>query len=439
MMHLGDDYTAPGSPSKRKLLRQQNSNEASTKDAAGVIRCRPIPALVTLYIISLHIYIMHLCDSLHSVKSLSNDSNHNMNLHAAQQLETTTMLGDPPRISSSAISNIQNNTRGATILVVYAGPSTPRSNPKTELYIKNMEYFLNYGIDCTTQDTVIVVGHDYYMSYFPTIQTLHRNCQQISRGRTNVILVPRLRQECYDMEAAYLTFITGGVPGLVHNVIDKYDYFFFVNCGVTGPPSTKTNNRPWTSHFTTLLDDQVKMTGLNLNCRQVDYVHIQSMMYAVDKIGLQLIIKSNAIFDCMSHPHNNTLDYIVNNYEKKMGATILNAGFALRPYIGRKDMIVTKANVKDCVPCDFFTLDENKNTLGKDTNVNVSQLVPSCEVRNQFKDIWMEGRLRALPVGGVGYIPRLDDVIFFKSSRWLPPNLVAKINYTGNITWHWPG
>ena len=122
-----------------------------------------------------------------------------------------------------------------------------------------------------------------------------------------------------------------------------------------------------------------------------------------------------------------------------MGAAILNAGYALRPYIGRKDMIVTKANIKDCVPCDFFTLDENKNTLGKDTNVNVSQLVLSCEVRNQFKDIWMEGRLRALPVGGVGYIPRLDDVIFFKSSRWLPPNLVAKINYTGNITWHWPG
>ena len=458
MMHLGDDYTTtPGSPSKRKLLRQQNNN--NNEASANKIRCRPIPALVILYIISLHVYIMHLYESLDSVKSLSNDIN--TNFHAARQSLSsrpmTAMLDHPPRSSSSssAVHRRNNDTGVATVLVVYAGPSTPRSNPKTELYIKNMEYFLHHGIDCTTQDTVIVVGDEYYLTYFPYIQTLHRNCQDESGGSTNVILVPR-RQECYDMEAAYLAFITGGVPGLVADVITKYDYFFFVNCGVTGPPSTNTyanantntnNNRPnnkpaWTSYFTTLLDERVKMTGLNLNCRQVDYVHIQSMMYAVDKVGLDLIIKSGAIFDCMQRPHNNTLDYIVNNYEKKMGAAILNAGYGLRPYIGGKDMIVTKANVKDCVPCDFYSLDENKNTLGGEENnvvVNVSQLVPTCDVRNQFKDIWMEGRLRALPVGGVGYIPRLDDVIFFKTSRWLPPNLVAKINYSGNITWHWPG
>jgi len=435
MMHLGDEYTTtPGSPSKRKLLRQQNNNNEAS---ANKIRCRPIPALVILYIISLHVYIMRLCESLDSVKSLSNDSN--TNFHAARQRLSsrpmTAMLDH--RSSSSAVHRRNNDTGVATVLVVYAGPSTPRSNPKTELYIKNMEYFLQYGIDCTSQDTVIVVGDEYYLTYFPTIQTLHRNCQVISHGVTNVILVPR-RQECYDMEAAYLTFISGGVPGLVANVVTKYDYFFFVNCGVTGPPES-TNTKPWTSHFTTLLDEHVKMTGLNLNCRQVDYVHIQSMMYAVDKVGLDLIIKSGAIFDCMQRPHNNTLDYIVNNYEKRMGAAILNAGYALRPYIGGKDMVVTKANVKDCVPCDFYSLDENKNTLGNTDNVNFTQLIPACEVRNQYKDIWMEGRLRALPVGGVGYIPRLVDVIFFKTSRWLPPNLVAKINYTGNITWHWPG
>ena len=437
MMHLGDDYTTtPGSPSKRKLLRQQNNN--NDEASANKIRCRPIPALVILYIISLHVYIMHLCESLDSVKSLSNDSN--TNFHAARQRHSSrpmTAMLDHPGCSGSAVHRRNNDTGVATVLVVYAGPSTPRSNPKTELYIKNMEYFLQYGIDCTSQDTVIVVGDEYYLTYFPTIQKLHRTCQVISHGVTNVILVPR-RQECYDMEAAYLTFISGGVPGLVANVVTKYDYFFFVNCGVTGPPES-TNTKPWTSHFTTLLDERVKMTGLNLNCRQVDYVHIQSMMYAVDKVGLDLIIQSGAIFDCMQRPHTNTLDYIVNNYEKRMGAAILNAGYGLRPYIGGKDMVVTKANVKDCVPCNFITLDENKNTLGNTDNVNFTQLIPACEVRNQYKDIWMEGRLRALPVGGVGYIPRLVDVIFFKTSRWLPPNLVAKINYTGNITWHWPG
>jgi hypothetical protein len=233
------------------------------------------------------------------------------------------------------------------------------------------------------------------------------------------------------MEAAYLT-VSGGVPGL--RDVKSYDYFFFVNCSMTGPALTSTTRPgPWTSQFKRLIDNCVKMTGLNLNCRQVYLVHIQSMVYAVDKLGLEIIMKSGAIFNCMQPPHSNNAVYIIETYEKKLGAAILNAGYALQQLIGGNDMIVTQANVRECVPCEFFNLDENKKTLG--ANFNVTEFSPGCFVRNQFKDIWMESRLRSLLIGGVGYVPRLDDVMFFKTSRWLPPYLVAKINYTGNITW----
>jgi len=149
----------------------------------------------------------------------------------------------------------------STILVVYAGPSTPKTNQKTELYIKNMEFFLRNGIDCRTQDTVIVAGRGYYFKYFPLVQQLNRQCQTFG---SKVILVPR-REECYDMEAAYLT-VSGGVPGL--RDVKSYDYFFFVNCSMTGPALTSTTRPgPWTSQFKRLIDNRVKMTELNLNCR----------------------------------------------------------------------------------------------------------------------------------------------------------------------------
>ncbi|KAL3777325.1 hypothetical protein ACHAW5_005961 [Stephanodiscus triporus] len=274
-------------------------------------------------------------------------------------------------------------------LVVYAGPSTPESHPFTKLYIKNFEFFLRNGVECDSHDTVIVVAREYYAAYLPWIRRLDRQCKQAgSRGRTNdgrVILVSR-RRDCYDMEAAHLT-LYGGVSGL--RDIASYDYFVFVNCGVTGPaPPSANRPAPWTSHFTGLLDDRVKMTGLSMNCKLVDAIHIQSMAYAVDKIGLALIMESGAIFDCLEKPHMNAQFYIIKNYEQKMGRTILDAGYALRPMIGGADMIITKSNLRDCVPCEFYNLKENH----VDAVVDVRGLTPGCDVRNRYRDIWMESR-----------------------------------------------
>jgi hypothetical protein len=274
------------------------------------------------------------------------------------------------------------------------------------------------------------------------------------------------------MEAAHLT-LSGGVPGL--RELSTYDYFVFANCGVTGPaPPSARRTGPWTSHFTALLDERVKMTGLSMNCKLVDGVHVQSMMYAVDRVGLEIIAKSGAIFDCLEEPHKNQLDYIVEMYEKKMGKAILDAGYALRPLIGGSDLIVTKSNVRDCVPCEFYNLKENHVEGG--VVVNVTGLTPGCDVRNQFKDIWMESRYETYNIHILcaltfflhenlsylarivdssskifrtsssvprlmalfdGKVPSLDDVIFFKTSRLLTPDIAAQINYTGKIHWKW--
>ncbi len=125
----------------------------------------------------------------------------------------------------------------------------------------------------------------------------------------------------------------GGVPGL--RDIESYDYFVFINCGVTGPaPPSKDRHAPWMFHIIGMLDNCVKMTGLSMNCEWSEGTHIQSMMYAVDKIGLGLLMKSGAIFDCLEEPRRNDVSYFINKYERQLSNAVLDAGYSLRLLIG---------------------------------------------------------------------------------------------------------
>jgi len=136
-------------------------------------------------------------------------------------------------------------------------------------------------------------------------------------------------------------------------------------------------------------------------------------------------MKSGAIFDCLDSDiqdriHEGGLtQYIIDNYEMKMGSVILDAGYGLRPLIRHdKGMIVTKENAGDCHACE---------------NENVVRLSPSCGERAYYKDMWLGSRLKSV---FDGRIPSLEDVLFFKTSRYLSPEIARQINYTDEVTWN---
>jgi hypothetical protein len=181
------------------------------------------------------------------------------------------------------------------------------------------------------------------------------------------------------------------------------------------------------------------MSGLTLNCEifgnDYGHEHIMSVVYALDRIGLDLIMKSGAIFDCltnedyMSFPKGITSQFFIDRYEMKMGTVILDAGYGLRPLIPHdKGMIVTKENVGDCHPCkDVSSSDEDEK---KENEI----LSPSCDERAYYKDIWIGSRLKSVYDGR---IPSLEDVLFFKTSRYLSPEIAAQINFTDEVNWNW--
>jgi len=373
-----------------------------------------------VHAILVHIYILHLTDTIvmsynsGSIGSGERDINEKLSSFLKQRPRED-MLKRHNDTTRTAVNSHDADNNATITLVVYSGPNTKDPNAYTahmaKLYEKNCDYFLIHGIDCNsalTTDTVIVVGHDYYDEYLPKIQQFNDKCRSII-GRDSIILVAR-RNVCYDMESARLA-LYGGVSGV--RPMSDYDYFVFLNCGMTGPspPSAKWPG-PWTSHFTQLLDNTVKMSGLTLNCDS-DPIHMMSIVYALDRVGLDIIMKSGAIFDCLDVNKNAPLldpaafnQYMIENYELKMGRVILDAGYGLRPLIQKdkgKGMLVTKENAGDCDG-------------------------------EYYKDIWLGSRLMS---AFDGRIPSLEDVLFFKTSRYLSPEIARQINYTDEVNWNW--
>lgn len=282
------------------------------------------------------------------------------------------------------------------ILVVFSGPATRTEGDvhKNELYIRNLDFFLEHGVDCKVQDTIIVLGHDVAPLYRNELTELDKVCQ---RDHSHRITLLERDDVCYDMESVRI---------VVHdNVTDilAYDYFIYVNCGTTGPVMLKNENQslPWTSAFIDKMVGNVKMVGLSHNCGPV---HIQSMVYCLDKVAIKLIKESTCVFDCRplmaAFPNMtklNILHRIIREYEKGMSRKILDNGYDIMSLTRPK--IFTKENRSNCTE----------------------------------RDLWVSSRLKTT----YGKIPSLGEVLFFKTSRVLTPETAALINFTGKIWWNW--
>jgi len=172
--------------------------------------------------------------------------------------------------------------------------------------------------------------------------------------------------------------------------VKDYNYFIYVNCGTTGPAPT---NYPWTLDYTSRMDDKVKMVGLSHN-RHSGQPHIQSMVYALDRVGLELIQEQGAVYDCRGqlHPRDN----IISRYEIGMSRILLDAGYAIRSIL---------------------------------RNTTIQNWHDPCE----GEDMWFKSRLKEFT--GLGRVPHLNETIFFKTSRVLPEEIANKIKYTRHVHW----
>ena len=119
---------------------------------------------------------------------------------------------------------------------------------------------------------------------------------------------------------------------------DKFGYFIFLNDTVIGPFIPRyISKAEWYIYFISLITDKVKLVGSTINRETYNNIpkHVQSMAFATDSIGLQILIDSD-IFDLEKHIQTvekfGKWKFIL-NFEVGMSKIIMNNGYEIDSFI----------------------------------------------------------------------------------------------------------
>merc|ERR1719384_724922 len=157
--------------------------------------------------------------------------------------------------------------------------------------------------------------------------------------------------------------------------------------------------------------------------------HVQSFAIATDRIGIDIIKNSDAVYDCgMSNDQDITEEQrweIINRYEIGMSRQIINAGYSINSLTGALGHSLTVK--KD----DFQTIIERSQYSSKPLqNSNERNIWDSSTESNLLpfgEDIWNEHALLSV---GNGKLPSWSDFVFFKASREiLLPEVEEELQY----------
>lgn len=168
---------------------------------------------------------------------------------------------------------------------------------------RNLEFFNKYGLYETNNVTYLLVING-------------EKCSVNLSERWSII--KHRVNEGYDFAA--------WKEGLSFVDIDKYKYFIFMNDTVCGP----FVDRHWIRTFTEMLNSEVKLAGISINCHTELYSkyhnrksvpHVQSMFWCTDRIGLEIV--QEKIFSLENMDKEKTVIY----KELGLSLAILNAGY----------------------------------------------------------------------------------------------------------------
>jgi hypothetical protein len=111
----------------------------------------------------------------------------------------------------------------------------------------------------------------------------------------------------------------------------KYDYYFFMNSGVTGPviPHYISDDFHWTHYFIRKITEKVKLVGTSIVCLpKSDFggygPKIEGFFFMTDKVGLEILESEGSIFT----DHQDKKSAILNG-EYAMTKTIMKHGYTI--------------------------------------------------------------------------------------------------------------
>ncbi|CAE7029819.1 unnamed protein product, partial [Symbiodinium sp. KB8] len=172
-------------------------------------------------------------------------------------------------------------------LVIYSGPVTVDTRKaKVAMYLRNFRYFLKYATCPDAHvEILVVVGRSVNIAAFQPGVEIGGKVTWLRRG-----------PNCYDFEAYRIGLRYIGAENL-----KRYDRFVFLNCGIGGPflpEEVMTSRIHWSRFFTSRVTEKVKLVGITMSNQAATpafvgqrYNHVQSMLWATDLSGLQVILR----------------------------------------------------------------------------------------------------------------------------------------------------
>lgn len=143
---------------------------------------------------------------------------------------------------------------------------------KNNEYRNNLRYFLQHGVNAESDFVFVLNGP----------------CSVDIPKARNVAVMQR-ENVGYDFGA-----YSSAIRRLPSEILDQYDYFFFLNTSVRGP-FMLDDTRPWQKVFIDMLTGDTKLVGTTINILptsspylaeqgfRAPYSHVQSQMFVMDK------------------------------------------------------------------------------------------------------------------------------------------------------------
>ncbi|KAL9180419.1 hypothetical protein ACHAXT_008389 [Thalassiosira profunda] len=357
-------------------------------------------------------------------------------------------------------------------LVVYSGPtSMDRLQDKNGMYIDNMDYFLEHGINCfddapdandEEEAEPVIVNYafvltqevaDYYTAPNGPLTKKMQECKGVDKkvesGESPFIKVLTRQDRCYDMESIRTVVTKMNVQAL-------YDNLLFVNCGLVGPkfgpgspeliPSSATKGSPkqkmvpyshWSQIYTSRLTDSIKMVGHSINTHfHTFFPHVQSFLYAVRTDTVPILLSSGAIYDCglsqeeLGKNAEKRFE-LINRYEVGMSTQLLKKGYKIATaFVNRygfgKSLVYDKDSIWgteiDDTVSDVWYEDGVRNLTATMSKPYPTwwNLEGKSGLRSPNEDTFEYHKWDILP---------WDYFIFFKVSRLVPEDVQKEMGY----------
>lgn len=169
----------------------------------------------------------------------------------------------------------------------------------------NLKFFIDHGLHTGADFVFILNGESNATEIIPSKGT---NVRYVKRNNT-----------CFDLGAHAEVLIKEDLFSKGDKALkDQYKRFVLMNASVRGPFVPHWSRDCWSESYLGRLNKKVKLVGSSLNCDNKQAHHVQSMIWATDEVGLNILLDTSS-----STSINQCFPTIIDAMQAEIGATAL--------------------------------------------------------------------------------------------------------------------